>query len=557
MQQLRVHLFFIPLLALAPSSARGADDSSGKGALPPDLAAVPADALGFAHVRLADLWKNDALQDLREVVAKAGEQTVQAFDKRFLPAPSSLERLTVFVLPPSRPDTHEPMPVVIVTTNKPFDREAFLKQSIPGAEQRTANNVEFYVDERNDTGFRFLNDKTFAFGPAPAIDEWLKRNNPAQGTLRPAAELAASGKLAVVALNAEMLPAAVLEPVPPPLRPLLQAKLATLMLDLAGDARIDLRLVYKDAAHADAAEKALQVGKAMAKQALRQGRSELLKMAAGDGKPAPITDLPPAAVALVGIGALQQYEEILQSLPVQKQGDALEVTVRVPKGSAAVVGAGAVSLGLLLPAVQKVREAAARVQSANNLKQMGIAMYGFADSGGGRFPPAAICDKKGKPLLSWRVAILPYVDGEPLYKEFHLDEPWDSEHNKKLIERMPPVYRHPAAPPKPGITHYRCFVGNGAAFDWIQGARLPADFTDGLSNTWLVVEAAEGAPWTKPDELEYDPQKPLPKLGGFYSGGFMALLGDGAVRFFRSSIKQTTAHAYITRAGGEVIPGDE
>jgi len=217
----------------------------------------------------------------------------------------------------------------------------------------------------------------------------------------------------------------------------------------------------------------------------------------------------------------------------------------------------AMAVGLLLPAVQKVREAAGRAQSQNNLKQIGLAMHNFASAGNGRFPPAAICDNKGKPLLSWRVAILPYIEQENLYKQFKLDEPWDSENNKELIPLMPKTYALPAAPPNPGETHYRVFVGKGAAFDWIQGALLPGDFTDGLSYTWLVVETAEGVPWTKPDELEYDPEKPLPKFGTYHSGGFNALFADGSVRLIFPTVKEKTLRALITRAGGEVVDPNE
>src|SRR5207302_1956982 len=100
------------------------------------------------------------------------------------------------------------------------------------------------------------------------------------------------------------------------------------------------------------------------------------------------------------------------------------------------------SAALLLPAVQKVRMAAGRTRSANNLKQMALATINYADAFG-RAPAAAICDKNGKPLLSWRVAILPFIEQDNLYKQFHLDEPWDSDHNKKLLARMPNVYALP------------------------------------------------------------------------------------------------------------------
>src|SRR5262245_56693586 len=80
-----------------------------------------------------------------------------------------------------------------------------------------------------------------------------------------------------------------------------------------------------------------------------------------------------------------------------------------------------------------------RAGVANNLKQIGVAMHTYHDKHRS-FPAAAIYGKDGKALLSWRVALLPYLGLEALYKEFKLDEPWDSAHNKRLLEKMPAVY---------------------------------------------------------------------------------------------------------------------
>src|SRR5438045_1511259 len=76
-----------------------------------------------------------------------------------------------------------------------------------------------------------------------------------------------------------------------------------------------------------------------------------------------------------------------------------------------------------------------RLTSSNNLKQIALAFHSFHDTYGG-MPAAAICDKAGKPLLSWRVAILPWIEEGALYKQFKLDEPWDSKHNKALLKKM-------------------------------------------------------------------------------------------------------------------------
>ena len=208
-----------------------------------------------------------------------------------------------------------------------------------------------------------------------------------------------------------------------------------------------------------------------------------------------------------------------------------------------------------LAAREKIQTATAAQASANNLKQIGLAMHNYADTVGGSMPPAAICDKTGKPLLSWRVLILPYIDENDLYKQFKLDEPWDSEHNKKLLTKMPKVYAIPGKTPLGGTeTYYRVFVGNGAGFDWVRGAKFPADFQDGTSNTLLCATAAEAVPWTKPDELAFDPDKDMGKLLGTVVNGRCQIgLFDGSVRTLKQIPKKSTLNALITRAGGEVI----
>jgi prepilin-type processing-associated H-X9-DG protein len=235
-----------------------------------------------------------------------------------------------------------------------------------------------------------------------------------------------------------------------------------------------------------------------------------------------------------------------------------------------------VLIGLLLPAVQKVREAAARAQNSNNLRQMSLALINYSDANR-RMPPAVVYDSDGKPLYSWRVLILPYIEENELYSEFHLDEPWDSPHNKALLPRMPKVYAVPGEwPPKePYATHYQVFDGPGAAFnsDKKNGLqpfdllppgpagrqvmasnnviRFPGSFQDGTSNTFLVAEAADPVPWSQPADLPWDPNGPLPRLGGTFPGGFNVTFADGSVRFLPKTTNDATIRAGVTIAGGE------
>jgi len=187
---------------------------------------------------------------------------------------------------------------------------------------------------------------------------------------------------------------------------------------------------------------------------------------------------------------------------------------------------------------------------------MGLAMHSFAARNGGRFPPAAI-RKGGKPLLSWRVGILPFLDEKALYERFHLDEAWDSAHNQALQNEMPlvyaPVARNDAAPYS---TYYQGFVGPGALFDGEEGTRL-ADVTDGLAWTLMILEAAQPVPWTKPEDVPYDEAKPLPKLGGQFADGVYVGFADGCARFLSRNVAPETLRALITRSDGKVVTFDK
>ena len=210
--------------------------------------------------------------------------------------------------------------------------------------------------------------------------------------------------------------------------------------------------------------------------------------------------------------------------------------------------------GLLLPASNASRAAAVRSQATNNLKQIGLAMHNYHDVHAS-LPPAASHDDDDKPLLSWRVHVLPYVEQNELYKEFHLDEPWDSEHNKKLIPRMPAVYRTPNRPDiEDGKTVYLVSRGEGTLFEGFDGPRFQ-EITDGTSNTIMAVEASpeRAVIWTAPNDLDYDPAQPLAGLGGIHANGFLVLFADGSVRFVAQSVDQKMLKALFTAAGGEVI----
>jgi hypothetical protein len=217
--------------------------------------------------------------------------------------------------------------------------------------------------------------------------------------------------------------------------------------------------------------------------------------------------------------------------------------------------------GLQLPAVASARSAANRARSTNNLKQLALAAHNYANVHGGLLLQPAIYGKDGRPLLSWRVALLPYLEQSPLYRKFHMDEPWDSPHNIALLKYIPPPFIPPEenASSPAHTTYYQVFVGTkgpvGPMFEPTPDARLrlAGGCPDGASSTILIVEADTAVPWTKPEDLSYDPAKPLPKLGGLFKDGFAAAFLDGSVRFITRDADEEMIRSLITRNGDEPI----
>jgi prepilin-type processing-associated H-X9-DG protein len=210
----------------------------------------------------------------------------------------------------------------------------------------------------------------------------------------------------------------------------------------------------------------------------------------------------------------------------------------------------------LAPPIEAIKRSNSQARTANNLLHLTLAMHNYADRNK-HFPLPASLSPQGKPLLSWRVQILPFIQQSELFKEFHHDEPWDSPHNHSLIDKMPEIYRLPISKnTEPGRTNYLLPVGNGAGFAADKPTEIK-DITDGTSNTIMIVEVDDdhAAIWTKPDDWQFDPQEPAKGLGHFFNGYFNAAFFDGHTLGIATSTDPKTLKALFTRAAGDRAEG--
>jgi hypothetical protein len=537
------------LAALVPAGGRAAPVPAGGDAKPaPALEMVPADAVAFSHVRFAELWDSPFGKAARAAVAREDPQFEERAEKEIGTPLSNLAAFT-FVVFSEGPGSMATM----LTTRWPYDKAKVLAAGKVTATPQTVAGLEVYTQAPFGRSRLILPDDRHIV----AVD-WLSAEEAAayvrrmqqasargagDGPLRPALDRAAGKAVLAVGRNLRTQPP--LAPgsaVPPPfdgLLPLLKAEWGAATVELGDMTVLDLNLHFGAAGDAREGEKALQTGRKLLLDWLAQAEkappprgseTTVLKLVAKEAKAAP------EGARISRTGADVQVRMTTEALATHRPGFA----------------------ATLATAARTVHEAA----EMNHLEQIALAMHNHNDAYQGKLPAHAIYSKDGKtPLLSWRVAILPYIEQDSLYRQFKLDEPWDSEHNKALIDQMPKTYLSPNAPPsqEPGMTYYQIFVGGGAV--WENSPKqpgIPRTFLDGASNTLMVVEAAEPVVWTKPDDLTYDPKKPVQKLGARAGAKYLvAAFGDGSVRPIRIDLKEKTLRALITAAGGEVIDHSE
>ena len=514
-----------------------------------DLTYVPSQAVAAAVVHPQAILAGPDADWLPLEVLTAWGMKELGFD------PVKIREVIAIVAPPGAA-SNEPQFGAVLRFSEAYSRASVTAKLMGANETVIDGKALLALPGRGAPLLYFADDHTIVLGSTPFVKQMLAAKDVDSAVTKLLKEGDASGLLtAVVSLDdvRVQLKEAMREVVaragqaPPEIRDFLTLPelLSAVVFRISGSEKmtISLTLRGRDEASAEQVER-------IVKRGLDTARRMILMQTTADTEPRAVD----AAVQQAGARySARMVERIFSQIKPVREGRDVRISIESAP-SIAVIG---VLVALLLPAVQASREAARRVQSLNNMRQIQLAMNNY-HSAHQKFPARAIFDKNGKPLLSWRVQILPFIEGKALQQQFRMDEPWDSEHNKQLIAAMPSIYRNPNRPAD-GKTNYLLPVGKGTSrFDTLfggeEGLRI-RDIRDGTSKTVMIVEADESRAviWTKPDDLEVDMDHPRAGLGGFRAGGILVGLCDGSVRILRPTISDKTLRALFTHSGGEVI----
>ena len=428
--------------------------------------------------------------------------------------------------------TQEPRdtPTVIVTLANPVDRAKLIETMVFNAEEETFEGQK--LTQGNGTAIWFADDKTFVVGTLANVRKIItvkasgKPGNPAiLSQLALQADVASAFDLESQAA----LIAQVVERNPFPGIGMIQSlKSISTQYNVTGkkgDKLVEVIATTKDAPGAALIADLL-------KGFLAQGKMMAMQI--------PASQLQTEAEK----SAFKFVQGIVNSAELTQADTTVQFLVPVPEGFDKLPE-------ILKPALDKARAAAEETKKKNVLKQLGLAFHNYESTF--RAFPGAGRSADGQKGLSWRVHLLPFLDEAPLYNQFKLDEPWDSEHNKALIDKMPAIFKS-AGVNEPNKTSYHVFVGPGAPFADDQAPQF-FKFTDGLSNTILAVEAGPDTAeiWTKPGGLNFDPKDSIKALGKIDGNTFRILMGDGSVRSVPTTIPADTLRKLIQFADGEPV----
>ena len=259
-------------------------------------------------------------------------------------------------------------------------------------------------------------------------------------------------------------------------------------------------------------------------------------------------EFPPARTVI------RKIKPTLVLVRTSEQGIEIEARQTIPSNSA-VLGVP-VAVGMLLPAVAQVREAAREVQSMNNLKMMALASLNH-ESAHMRYPTDGPEDGEDH-AFSWRVHILPYIEANNTYDQIRFDEPWNSDHNKAVLAETPEFFKSPTRDLAEGMTVYRGFKGEAGSRGVLggsdgDGTRI-GSITDGTSNTILIAEVPDemAVHWAQPTCLDVNEEVAKQLLKS--EGTMLTAFCDGSTHRFPTTIGTDALLTFLGCDDGEINP---
>jgi serine/threonine protein kinase len=551
--------------------------------LPADLELIRRDGAAFVTVRVADLAGQQGVKRLMEALEKfPGLGNAHAWEdgleKTFGARPAQMERLAVFIPPaknapgsiwnainvnrlPPPPANFSSGGIFIGTVTEPYDRKKLLAWLGSNPQEKTHQGKAYYLaTSPQKRALHFLTDRlVIVSGSEEALQAFLVQS-PGEvqwGQLHHSLALSAqryqcafgvnlrdpSARLVFSVLMQGFLQGINVSGTSANLKPTLDAfadmQTAVLLLglrsgSLSGDkVQLRLRLGYKDAERAKLGVNEVRDLLIRIEAPLRVTLQTVLSNPRLFEQMGTESFLHADAMRKI-FGVYEQFFLALKDVEINAERNVIDI--RFPDL--------AIDLSGFATAVGEIVTVRPAVTRVGKLAQLGVALEDYVAEHH-RLPPPAITGPNGEPLLSWRVALLRYLGEKDLYMQFKLNEPWDSVHNKKLLERMPEVYARDDAK-KTFSTGLRVYTGPGTAFEGREGVPL-GEITDGLPSTLLIAQTNEEVPWTKPEELSLDPKQPLRVAVE------QGLFADGAVRFLFANSDAQTRQGIITRNGGEKI----
>jgi hypothetical protein len=496
---------------------------------------VPRDAALVFSIRPARLLANEMNQPLLDFLTSDDGLT-----RGYGIEQQKVDAVTAVVLLTGQPDGPRPFesPVFILRMTPDGDALAVAQRFSPNAAAGQFDGRDVFVALDGQTSYAMIDGRTVILAPTEGLLRRLLISGPVGQAPESFASVwqEVSGDDAAVAINSDLLPesffdrASTMAAIEPLWKSTTAGALGLRMRD-----EIELHGLAEAATDEDVqrVQETLSASLVLLRNSLSALRSEA-------------SDLP-AEHSARALRLVDMADDVIGAAKIDSDGRRVLLFTRADaKHTADLVQA-------MAPMIAEMQTKAKLVQDIKNLRQILLAMHNYHDVHN-HFPPAVVRSPDGKPLYSWRVELLPYLDQGALYNEYHRDEAWDSPHNKKLIARMPAAYRSAVDPPDSIFSSYYGFTGPHTIFGDPEGASL-RKITDGTSNTLAVVEAKREIPWTKPEDLPYDAGKPIPEIGGRYEGKFLGALCDGSTRVFeRSKVTDEMLRLLITRDDGQPIP---